>query len=224
MEILGLIPARLGSVRIPGKNTIDLGGKPLIQWTMEFAIRSQLNRTIVCTDDPVILDLASKCNLEFLHQPKPFSDGTEHASKLCLWLLDVLLKKENYSPDGIFLLLPTSPFRTTRDIDKAIDIFKYIDCESVIGVKNSKPIECLRYIMDGYLIPYVSYHKLNVQSQDTDETFMVNGAVFLIKPDALRKYKSFHIPQSTPYWMCGINSIDIDTIDDLNLARDLLPL
>ncbi len=227
MEILGLIPARRNSVRIKNKNTQDLGGKPLIQWTFDAIKESNITKTIVCTDDPTVVALASKNNLGFLHQPAPFCNGTEHVSKLCLWILDYLLEEQSYSPKGIFLLFPTSPFRTKDHINKAIELFERADASeneicSVIGVKKSRPIECLRYTIDGCLMPYVSFHKLNVQSQDADETFLVNGAIFIAGPGELRFYRSFHVPQSRPLLMDQKSSIEIDDLEDLELARSLL--
>ncbi len=220
MEILGLIPARRGSVRIKGKNTVALGNKPLIQWTLDAVKDSNLSRIIVCTDDDKVTDLI-KYKFENFYQPKPFSDGTEHASKLCLWILETLKEQENYEPDGIFLLFPTSPFRTSMDIQTALDYYER-DRETLIGVCETRPIECLRTCVNGYLLPYTDYKKLNVQSQDTLATYLVNGAVFLTQPSLLWKHKSFHTPKSRMLVMKKKNSIEIDTPEDLEFARKLL--
>ncbi len=221
MEILGLIPARKNSVRIQHKNWVDLGGKPLIQWTFDAANNADLSRIIVCTDDPLIETLAETYNFETMHQPIPFNKGTEHASHLCMWVLEYLDKAEHYKPDGLFLLFPTSPFRTSANIAAATSFFKW-NIETLIGVCETRPIECLRYIDNEYLIPYVDYKKLNVQSQDTPETFLVNGAIFLMQPQLLFRHRSFHTSKSRMLVMGKKNSIEIDTPDDLEFARSLI--
>ncbi len=221
MEILGLIPARQNSVRIKHKNWVDLGGKPLIQWTFDAANDADLSRIIVCTDDPLVESLAATYNFETMYQPSPFNKGTEHASHLCMWVLEYLKKAENYIPDGLFLLFPTSPFRTSANIATANNHFRW-NKGTLIGVCETRPIECLRRVEDKYLVPYVDYKKLNVQSQDTPETFLVNGAVFLTQPELLFRHRSFHLSKSRMLLMPKKNSIEIDTPDDLEFARSLV--
>ncbi len=221
MKIFGFIPARLGSVRLVGKNSIEFGGKPLIQWTIDAAKNSKINRLIVCSDDPVCKNLAVRTEVEMWHQPNPFASGTEHASKICLWALERLWTREKYFPDAIMLLFPTSPFRETYHINAAIDLFDE-GAASVISVKRARPIETLRYCIDGYLYPYVSFHTINKQTQDADETFEVNGAIFLTNTMLFQQYESFHIPMARPYLMPECQSIEIDTFANLEMARKFL--
>ena len=64
MKILGIIPARGGSKRVPGKNIKPVGGKPLIAWTIESALKSHLDRVLVSTDDPKIARIAKRYKAE----------------------------------------------------------------------------------------------------------------------------------------------------------------
>ncbi len=221
MEILGFIPARLGSVRFPGKNTVDFGGKSLIQKTIDSAKDSNINRLIVCSDDPKVKSAAISSNVEMWHQPNPFAAGEKHASKVCIWALERLFKQHEYFPDGIMMLFPNCPFRTTQHINESIELFKE-GYPSVIGVKRTAPLETLRYTVDGYLYPYVSFHRLNKQTQEVDETFEVNGVIFLTNTMLFQQYESFHIPMSVPYLMDQKSSIDINTFEDYEFAKKLL--
>ncbi len=143
MEILGFIPARLGSIRFPGKNTADFGGQSLIQRTIDSAKKSNINRLIVCSDDPKVKSTAMSNNVEMWHQPNPFAAGTEHASKICIWALERLFREHEYLPDGIMMLFPHCPFRTTQHLNESIERFKD-GYPSVIGVKRTAPLESLR--------------------------------------------------------------------------------
>lgn len=124
MEALGVIPARGGSRRVPRKNLRDLGGKPLVQWTVEAAQRSRLTRVVVATEDPEIAALAIRLGVEVVPQPLETAlDGTISAP-VVLAALDFMRDAHGYEPEAVCLLHPTSPFRTHSDIDDAFDLFQ----------------------------------------------------------------------------------------------------
>jgi CMP-N,N'-diacetyllegionaminic acid synthase len=109
-DLTVLIPARAGSKRVPGKNTRLLGGKPLIEWTIEAAKAAHVAQIIVSSDDPAIYPIARFHELT-LHSRKP-----EHATDTApdyLWVRDVYpLIKTKY----VAICRPTSPFRTASTI------------------------------------------------------------------------------------------------------------
>lgn len=134
-RVLGLIPARGGSKGVPRKNIRLLGGKPLIQWTIDAARASKyLSRLIVSTDDQEIAELAQSGGAEvpFLRPAELAEDETpmlpvvQHA----VHALDE--PAENY--DAICLLQPTNPFRTAGDIDGCIDLLRSTGADSVMTV------------------------------------------------------------------------------------------
>ncbi len=138
VSILCLILARSGSKRIPGKNIVDLAGKPLIAYTIECAKRSRyINRIIVSTDDKKIARIAQDYGAEVpFMRPSEISqdDSTElDAFKHALvWLKE----NEGYEPDLIVKLFPTSPFRTTKSVDAAIKLLiDNPDADSVRSVR-----------------------------------------------------------------------------------------
>ncbi|MEK7090571.1 MAG: acylneuraminate cytidylyltransferase family protein, partial [Patescibacteria group bacterium] len=122
MEILGIIPARGGSKGVPGKNIRNLAGKPLIAWTIEIAKQSNLlTRLIISTDSEEIAKVAEKYGGEvpFL-RPAEISGDLATDVEFLNHALDFLKQKENYEPDIILRLPPTSPLRTAAHIDQGI--------------------------------------------------------------------------------------------------------
>lgn len=116
--ILGIIPARAGSKRLPGKNTRPLCGKPLIAWTIEAAIRSgKLDRIVVSSDDEKAIDVAREYDVDIRRRPAWLA--TDTAS-----IYDVVRQMFRSYPcrddDSVVLLQPTSPLRTADDIDSFV--------------------------------------------------------------------------------------------------------
>jgi CMP-N,N'-diacetyllegionaminic acid synthase len=110
-NVLGLIPARGGSKRVPRKNIKVLGDKPLMAWTIETALSSAyLNNVVVSSEDDEILDIAATFGAETLKRPKKLSTDKADSYGVMLHAL------EHYAPDYLCLLQPTSPFRTPHDI------------------------------------------------------------------------------------------------------------
>ena len=123
MKILGFIPARGGSKGVPDKNIKLLAGKPLIAYTIEQALASRINKVLVSTDSKKIKEIAVKFDAEV-----PFLRPAEHAkdeSTIEAALKDTLNRLkilEDYEPEIIVLLQPTSPLRKAEHIDESIDI------------------------------------------------------------------------------------------------------
>src|SRR3989338_7689954 len=134
MEILGIIPARGGSKVIPRKNIRLLFGKPLILWTIEECKKSKcLTRFIISTDDEEIAQIAKGAGAEvpFL-RPKEISQDFSADVEFFLHALNFLKEKENYEPDIVLRLPPTSPLRTAKHIDDGIEtLLKLPEADSV---------------------------------------------------------------------------------------------
>jgi CMP-N-acetylneuraminic acid synthetase len=113
MRILGIIPARAGSIRLPGKNLAIVGGKPMIRWTVDAVMNSALDRWLVSTDDHNVVTLCEINGWPYrvrpadLHGDKPIEAVTEHHAA-------------TERADAIMLLQPTSPLRTADDIDAVL--------------------------------------------------------------------------------------------------------
>src|SRR3989338_1808521 len=109
--ILGLIPARGGSKRIPQKNVTLLAGKQLIAYTIEVALdamkRGIVDRVIVSTDDKEIATVARKLGAEVpFMRPPEFATDTATDFDVCLHAVTELTKN-GWAPDAIVMLRPT---------------------------------------------------------------------------------------------------------------------
>lgn len=121
MESLGVIPARGGSKRIKRKAMRDLGGKPLIAWTIEAARDSKLTRFVVSTEDVEIAAYCKREGVEVVPQPIDSALAGDMSAPVVLSALDFLRDTEGYDPDVVCLFHPTAPFRTASDIDLCLE-------------------------------------------------------------------------------------------------------
>lgn len=143
MNVLALIPARGGSKRLLGKNIKDFCGKPLIQWTIEQAKAAiHIDNIIVLSDDSNILHVVRTLpiiqGLLLLHEPKFLADDEVPMLDVMRWVLSWLDRYQNYRPDIVILLQPTSPLRITQDIENALQMIYNTGYESVESQYNGK--------------------------------------------------------------------------------------
>lgn len=124
-DMVGLIPARGGSKRLPRKNIKMLAGKPLLAWTIEAALKSKLERVIVSTDDEEIALIARNwgADVPFM-RPKELAKDATPSIDVIVHAVNWLALNEDYHPDYIMMLQATSPLRTSQDIDNCISLGK----------------------------------------------------------------------------------------------------
>jgi CMP-N,N'-diacetyllegionaminic acid synthase len=223
-HLVCVVPARGGSKGIPGKNLIDLGGKSLLAWTVEAAFASAVvDRVIVSTDSEEIAEAARAAGAEVpFVRPAELARDEVHAVHVVFHVLEWLLAKENFVPEGVMMLLPTSPLRRAEDIRGAVDLFERSGAPAVVSVVDlGKYMTNLRFLRGERLEMVVPEENRNAQRQGLDKLYSVNGSIFLARPAALRAAGTFHVDGALGYVMDAINSIDINAPDDLALARRL---
>ena len=222
MKILALITARGGSKRLPGKNLRELGGKPLVVWSIEVAKGIPVICDIlVSTDDPAI---AAACTKAGAYVPwlRPSELATDTASSVDAALHALgWYEAEKGAVDGLLLLQPTSPFRTRKRVLDGIELFMQNKHQSVLGVSttHSHPMWTLK--KDGeYVAPFMQEHGFGTRSQDLPEALIVNGSFYLISPAELRMNKSFFGKKAIPLLIeSPKEALDIDTEWDFKMAE-----
>lgn len=223
MKPLIIIPARGGSKGVPGKNIKLLSGKPLIHYTIE-AAQELFENDLICitTDDQKIYDIALESGLKipFL-RPKELASDTAGSYEVLLHAVD-FYEKQGYFADIIILLQPTSPFRTSLQIQEALKLY-HQNIDMVVSVKETKA--------NPYYILFEENEKGFLQKskqaqftrrQDCPKVWEVNGAIYIINVASLKKQTIGAFEKSIKYEMDEFSSHDIDTLFDWKLAELLI--
>lgn len=227
-KILAIIPARGGSKSIPRKNLVPLLGKPLIQYTIDAAKNSKLiTRIIVSSDNSKIIRYCKKQNIEVpFRRPKNLAGDRTPMLAVVKHTVGYLLQKENYKPEYIVLLQPTSCLRTTRHIDEALSLLIHSNADSVVSVTeiphNFNPYSVMK-LKGRYLKPYQKYDEEKNLRQLKPRFYARNGAaIYAFTYKCLIKKKSMYGNKILPYFMDRKESIDIDDKFDLKICEFIL--
>jgi len=223
--ILGLIPARGGSKGLSRKNIRPLLGKPLIAWTIEQALASKnLDRVVVSTDDKEIAGISKKYGAEvpFMRPKKLATDeakGIEVVLDTISWM-----NKNGKSYDLLMLLQPTSPLRTSEDINKALELLFLKKAQAVISVCETEHHPYWSNILpeNSSMKGFIEANIINKNRQELPVFYRLNGAIYLTYWDCLKKQKSFFGEKTFAYIMSQEKSIDINTKLDFELAKILM--
>ena len=220
-EILGIIPARGGSKGIPQKNLQKILGKPMIQYSFEAAKKSQISKIIVTTDDKKIAYFARSQGVDapFL-RPKKLSIDTAKTYDVIMHALNYLESKEEYIPDIVVLLQPTSPLRTSKMIDDSVQVLKQRDTTSVVSVSKIKTHPSSAFFYTGkFLKPFRRDFKKFDRRQQYVPLYFPTGAIYATWYSTIKKYNSIYGPKIRPLISDQENSIDIDTKFDMFVAE-----
>ncbi|MFA6569617.1 MAG: acylneuraminate cytidylyltransferase family protein [Bacteroidota bacterium] len=226
-SILAIILARSESKRLPKKNIRNFNGKPLISWTIKSALNSKyIDRLIVSTDSSEIAQISEKYKAEVpFRRPKYLA--TDHASSESAILHSIrwLRNKEHKKYFYTMLLQPTSPLRSTFQIDDAIEKISS-NSEAYSLISASRPHSSL-FVVKPFkksktLHTFVSQNITNIKSNTKLLYYIPNGAMYIAKTNKFVYYKSFCTPKTLFYLMNSYDSIDIDEETDFLLAEYFL--
>ena len=220
-KVIAIIPARAGSKRLPGKNTRSLNGIPLLVYSIRAAKSCGLvDKVVVSTDSKEIAYLAENSGAEVDIREKRLS--SDHAKTIDV-LKDYLSRMHGF--DICVTLQPTSPLRTSNDIRLSLELFENNDADAVISVcKVECPPQWVNVIgelgqMDGFL----EKSSKSKRSQDFKDYYRLNGAIYCNNIDKLHKSDSLIFESNSyAYVMPRKKSVDIDTIEDFELAEFFL--
>jgi len=225
--ILGLIPARGGSKGLPRKNIKPLLGKPLIAWTIEQALASKyLDKVVVSTDDKEIAEISKKYGaaVPFM-RPKELAEDNAKGIEVVLHAIDWLKKNNKQKQYNLLMLLqPTSPLRSTEDIDKAIEILFLKEAKAIVSVceADHHPLWANTLPGDGCMKDFIKKEIMNKNRQELPVFYRLNGAIYSAYCDYIKERKSFFGKETFAYIMPKSRSVDIDNEVDLKLAEILV--
>ena len=219
-SFLAVIPARGGSKRLPGKNILDLCGKPIIAWSIEAGLNSSyIDKVVVSSDDDDILETAKRFKAEIIKRPKQLASDTTSSFEVVKHAIDNL---ESY--DYVVLLQPTSPLRNYQHIDKAIEFLEEKNADSIISVceVNHSPLWSNTLQENCSMYNFIKEEVINKRSQDLEKYYRLNGAIYICEISKFLKEREFFLGENVyAFIMNREHSIDIDEKIDLEFARIL---
>ena len=212
--VLGVIPARGGSKRIPRKNLQVVSGKPLVAWTIEEARKSKyIDRLILSSEDPEIIMIVQElgCEVPFVRPADLATDeaaGTEP-------ILHALQQLPDY--EYVVVLQPTSPLRIVDDIDGCIRKCYKTGSPACVSVAKCTDLPRLlfRMSLDDRITPLVSDELSHVKIGHLPDVYKLNGAVYVALTSWFQTSRTFIDDATLGYEMPVGRSLDIDTEDDL---------
>lgn len=228
MKVLGVITARGGSKGIPHKNIVDLCGKPLIEYTITPALNSILDRVILSTDCYDIANVSKKIGVEVpFMRPDDLASDNAKSIDVVMHALE-FVRREGYYPDAVMILQPTSPFRTVTDINQSIITLSnnilYDSLVSVTSVPHNFNPESIFNIENDKILNKKFETKFS--RQEKLQYFARNGAaIYLTRCSVYDEKESREGVLGKcvfPYRMSKVNSLDIDDIEDLEIARAII--
>lgn len=221
MKILGIIPARGGSKGIPQKNLQKILGKPMIQYSIDAAKKSKINKIIVSTDDKKIAKFAESQGVEipFL-RPKKLATDSAKTLDVIKHALNFLDQIQNYQPEIVIILQPTSPLRTSKIIDRSINLLKHNKTTSVISVSKIKTHPNSSFSYDGKCLkPFRKDFTKFDRRQQNIPLYFPTGALYTTFYKTIKNYDSIYGPNIKPIITEQNESIDIDSIYDLFVSE-----
>ncbi|MCD6471486.1 acylneuraminate cytidylyltransferase family protein [bacterium] len=230
IKIIAIIPARSNSKRVPHKNIKMFLGKPLIYWTITAAKESNcLDRIILNTDSPKIAKVGERygAEVQFI-RPKYLAKNTTTSLDVVRHHMLWLKKHENYIPDWVILLEPSSPGRQPFHIKEVVKILKSEkNIDSLVGISvvpgHYNPLKILRRNKNGLVTRYYDGQQVKClihRNQDLPTLYFINSSIYAFKiknilddPPSLWGERVFGYVMGIEY------SMDIDTPDDWIIAE-----
>ena len=219
--VLGLIPAKLGSTRLPEKNIRPLAGKPLIAWTIEAGGASGvIDRLVVSTEDERVARVARKHGAEvpFL-RPAELARDPARVVQVALHALETL-RKQGAEFKTLVILLPTCPLRTAGDIKDAFSFFKKKNGLFLmsVGQYSHTPFAALDLRKNGLLKPFFPKY-IGKRTQQHPAAWRANGAMHILDVAAFEKTRSYYSEPLLGYPLPPERSVDIDGEADFHEAQ-----
>ncbi len=218
---LVIIPARGGSKRLPRKNILELFGKPLIAWSIEAGLRSKyIDKVIVSSDDNEILSIAHKFGSKTIKRPDCLASDTATSFDAIKHTIENIDKY-----DYVVLLQPTSPLRTAKQIEEAIELLESKKADAVVSVceTDHSPLWSNTLPKGGNMTHFIRDEVKNRRSQDLNPYYRLNGAIYICDTNKLLEEKSFFIHDNIfAYKMDRESSVDIDEKIDFQFAEILM--
>lgn len=221
---VAIITARGGSKGLSRKNILELSGLPLIAWTIKAAQEAtSISRVYVTTEDAEISKISIQHGAEIIERPSELAQDNSGSEPVIQHALEYLADA-GIKTNGVCLLQPTSPLRTSQHIDEAYSCFNDQKANSVISVFEPHHTAAKAYKLnnDGSIVGLLFDDAPYMPRQALPTTFQPNGAIYWFSADQFLLSGKMPRTNVFPYVMDETDSIDIDTIQDFKKSETFL--
>jgi pseudaminic acid cytidylyltransferase len=219
---IAIIPARGGSKRLPRKNIVQITGKPILTYPVKAALDSELfNEVIVSSEDEKILEIARQVGARAILRPRELAQDHSTVVEVCLHIIDEFARQKKMVSE-FCCIYATALFLTVTDLR---DSFRLLTSpppsDFVMGVSHYDlhPVQALKRKGEYLTSMWPEYKGL--QSQFYPDLVASNGTLYWARVEAFRKTRSFYGDRLKGYEIPRGRAVDIDTPEDLELARQL---
>lgn len=223
-SFLAIIPARSGSKGLTDKNIKELNNKPLMAYTIEAAIESNIfDDIILSTDSSYYAEIGKKygATVPFLRSENLSNDEASTKDVIFDVINELRIIGKNY--DFFVLLQPTTPLRNKKHIKESVDILIDNKGNSVVSICQLEHSSSVNVTLNPKnRLDFVFNDLKNIRRQDFQTEYRINGGIYICKTDFYLTYESFYMQGSYPYIMDKISSVDIDDIYDFMYAEYLM--
>ena len=221
-KVLGIIPARGGSKRLPRKNVLSLNGKPMIAWTIDAALNSKyIDKVIVSTDDDEISNISKEYGAEIpFSRPDCLASDTATSNDVIMHAINSI----DYRADIVVILQPTSPLRKTEHIDDCLNSLVEKKADGIVSVTPCEHSPLWANVLpdDGCMDRFLTTNALK-RSQDLQEFYRLNGAIYCFTSNSINLNGGVAYSKNVfSYIIPSEFSVDIDTKIDFMLAESII--
>jgi CMP-N,N'-diacetyllegionaminic acid synthase len=225
-RVLATIPARGGSKSVPHKNIYNLGGKPLIAYTIEEGLKSEfVTDLIVSTDNQEISKISKKLGAQVpFIRPAELSSDSALSFPVVKHAIEFMENEIGFQYDYHVMLQPTSPFRKAKHIDDALSMMIKSSADSIVsvsGVNAYHPLRMKKLIgKENYLVNYIDQGFENMKPRQVlPSVYIRNGAIYISSRESLFRDQSLVGPDCRGFVMDEKDSINIDSLVDMKIAE-----
>lgn len=216
-KIVGIIPARGGSKGVPKKNIKLLNDKPLIEYTIESSIASKVfDKIIVSTDCTQIANICNKYpSIDVVIRPKELSMDNSKTEDALIHVCDKLIKIDNFYPDYVITLEPTSPFRAINTIKSCANVLINSKYDSVAAVVEEKSVlGRVNHNTFHHIFPNEPRRR-----QDREGLYKESSTIYGTSIEVLRQKKSVLGDNVFALIVTGVETVDINEPLDFEIAE-----
>jgi CMP-N,N'-diacetyllegionaminic acid synthase len=223
MRVLGIVPARGGSRRMPGKNLAEVGGRTLVRRALDAAVGSgRLDPVVLSSDDPAILAEAAGLAVRALPRPADLATDTALAIDVVRHVLEEVEREAGERFDAVAVVQPTSPLTAPDDIAAAVDLLERTGAESaatVVKLDHAVHPLKLKRLEGDRLVTFLEDDAMRPE-HELPELWVRNGAVYLTRRDVVDRGQLI-TPDCRAHVMPAERSVDVNEAIDLEFAEFL---